>query len=70
VKPWPLAAWPGVPTTFLLSRDDRFFPAEYLRRIVREILGATPDEMPGDHCPVLGHPTELADHLEAHRTGA
>jgi len=27
-KPWPLRAWPDVPTRFLLCRDDRFFPAE------------------------------------------
>ncbi len=26
-EPWPLAAWPDVPTRFLLCRDDRFFPA-------------------------------------------
>jgi len=70
MKPWPLAAWPDVPTKFLLSRDDRFFPAEYMRRIVRKRLGITPDEMPGDHCPMLGHPAELADRLEAYRTGA
>ncbi|MFD0479633.1 alpha/beta hydrolase [Nonomuraea thailandensis] len=24
-QPWPLAAWPDVPTRFLLCRDDRFF---------------------------------------------
>ncbi|QIQ04494.1 alpha/beta fold hydrolase [Streptomyces liangshanensis] len=68
MKPWPLAAWPAVPTRFLLARDDRFLPAAYLRRIVRERLGFTPDEMPGDHCPMLGHPRELADRLEAYRT--
>src|SRR5262245_39179287 len=30
-EPWPLAEWPDVPTTFLLCRDDRFFPAGWLR---------------------------------------
>ncbi|WP_327236306.1 alpha/beta hydrolase [Streptomyces sp. NBC_01317] len=70
MKPWPLAAWPDVPTRFLLPRDDRFFPAAYMRGIVRERLGITPDEMPGDHCPMLGHPRELADRLEAYRTEA
>ncbi|WP_046494165.1 alpha/beta hydrolase [Streptomyces odonnellii] len=69
MKPWPLAAWPDVHTRFLLARDDRFFPAGYMRGIVRERLGIAPDEMPGDHCPMLGHPTELADRLEAYRTG-
>ncbi|MFG2820911.1 alpha/beta hydrolase [Kitasatospora sp. NPDC048365] len=69
-EPWPLAAWPDVPTKFVLARDDRFFPAAYMRRIVRERLGITPDELPGDHCLMLGHPTELADRLEAYRTRA
>jgi pimeloyl-ACP methyl ester carboxylesterase len=64
-KPWPLAAWPDVPTRFLLCRDDRFFPAEFLRRVVRERLGMTPDEMPGGHLPALAHPDELVERLEA-----
>jgi pimeloyl-ACP methyl ester carboxylesterase len=66
-KPWPLAAWPDVPTRFLLCRDDRFFPAEFLRRVVRERLGITPDEMPGGHLPALAHPDELVERLEAYR---
>ncbi|MCW3819446.1 alpha/beta hydrolase [Micromonospora sp. DR5-3] len=65
-EPWPLPAWPDVPTRFLLSRGDRFFPADFMRRVVRERLHLTPDEMPGDHLPMLGHPTELADRLEAY----
>ncbi|GIH17229.1 alpha/beta fold hydrolase [Rugosimonospora africana] len=63
-QPWPLPAWPDVPTTFLLSSGDRFFPADFMRRLVRERLGITPDEMVGDHLPMLGHPAELADRLE------
>jgi len=66
-KPWPLAAWPEVPTKFLLCRDDRFFPAEFQRRVVRERLGITPDEMDGGHLPALAHPHELAERLEAYR---
>ena len=66
-KPWPLGAWPEVPTRYLLPRDDRFFPAEFQRRVVRERLGITPDEMPGSHCVALSRPRELADRLEAYR---
>jgi hypothetical protein len=66
-KPWPLRAWPNVPTRFLLCRDDRFFPAEFMRRIVRERLGITPDEIDGSHCVALSRPKELADRLEAFR---
>jgi pimeloyl-ACP methyl ester carboxylesterase len=66
-KPWPLAAWPDVPTRFLLCRHDRFFPADFMRRVVRERLGITPDEMDGGHLPALSRPKELADRLEAYR---
>jgi pimeloyl-ACP methyl ester carboxylesterase len=69
-KPWPLAAWPDVPTKFLLCRDDRFFPAEFMRRVVRDRLGITPDEIDGGHCPALSRPKELADRLEAYRAEA
>ena len=61
--PWPLAAWPDVPTRFLLCRDDRLFPAAFQRRVVTERLGITPDEMAGGHLPALAHPDELAAHL-------
>ncbi|MEU3567531.1 alpha/beta hydrolase [Kitasatospora sp. NPDC036755] len=65
--PWPLAAWPRVPTRFLLATGDRFFPPAFLRRHVQERLGLRPDEMPGDHLPMLGHPHDLAERLEAYR---
>ena len=68
-KPWPLKAWPTVPTKFLLCRDDRFFPAEFMRRVVRERLGITPDEMAGGHLVALSRPIELADRLEAYLVG-
>jgi pimeloyl-ACP methyl ester carboxylesterase len=62
-KPWPLEAWPDVPTRFLLCRDDRFFPADFMRRVVKERLGITPDEIDGSHCIALSRPKELADLL-------
>jgi len=61
--PWPLDAWPDVPTRFLLCRDDRFFPADFQRRVVRERLGFEPDEMDGGHLPALARPHELAQRL-------
>lgn len=63
-EPWPLAAWPPVPTRYLLCRDDRMFPAEVSRRIVRERLGIEPDEIDGGHLPFLSRPVELADRLD------
>ena len=31
--------WPAVRTRILVGRDDRFFPAEFQRRVARERLG-------------------------------
>ena len=62
--PWPLAALPDVPTRFLLCRDDRFFPPEFMRRVVSERLGIEPDEIDGSHCVALSRPAELADRLD------
>ena len=61
--PWPLDAWPNVPTRFILCQDDQFFPATFLRRVARERLGIVPDEVPGGHCVALSHPHELAELL-------
>jgi pimeloyl-ACP methyl ester carboxylesterase len=66
-QPWPLNAWPAVPTRFLLCSNDRFFPAEFQRRVVRERLGITPDELDSGHTPALSHPKELVGRLEAYR---
>jgi pimeloyl-ACP methyl ester carboxylesterase len=65
--PWPLTAWPDVPTRFLLCRDDRFFPADFQRRVVQERLGFAPDEMGGGHLPALARPDELVSWLERYR---
>jgi pimeloyl-ACP methyl ester carboxylesterase len=65
-QPWPLEAWPPVPTRFLLCRDDRFFPADFMRRVVAERLDVVPDEIDGGHCLPLSRPTALADRLESY----
>jgi pimeloyl-ACP methyl ester carboxylesterase len=66
-QPWPLAAWPDVPTRALTGRDDRLFPAGLQRRVAQERLGITPDLMDGGHLVALSRPVELADRLEAYR---
>jgi pimeloyl-ACP methyl ester carboxylesterase len=68
IEPWPLEAWPEVPTRVLLCRGDRMFTAEFQRRVARERLGIEPDEMDGGHYISLSRPTELAERLEAYRT--
>jgi len=66
VAPWPLDAWPNVPTKFVLCTEDRFFPPDFFRRLVAERLHITPDEIASGHCPALSHPKELADLLEGY----
>lgn len=66
-EPWPLAAWPDVPARYLLCRNDRLFPRAWVRRLVRDRLGITPDEIDSGHCPALSRPRELVDRLEAYR---
>ncbi|WP_127131476.1 alpha/beta fold hydrolase [Georgenia sp. SYP-B2076] len=63
-EPWPLAAWPDVPTSYLVFADDRFFRPDFLRAMARERLGVEADEMPGSHAGYLSHPAELALRLE------
>jgi pimeloyl-ACP methyl ester carboxylesterase len=63
-EPWPLAAWPEVPTRVLSSRDDRLFPADFQARIARERLGRTPEVLPGGHLVALSQPAELAARLD------
>ena len=65
-EPWPLGAWPDVRTHFLLCRNDRFFPADWMRGVVRDRLAITPDEIDSGHCPMLSQPVELARRLEAY----
>jgi pimeloyl-ACP methyl ester carboxylesterase len=65
-EPSPLRVWPEVPTRILICRDDRLFPPSFLRRVARERLGITPDEIDGGHTPALSRPHELADRLEAY----
>jgi pimeloyl-ACP methyl ester carboxylesterase len=64
--PWPLDSLPDVPTRFVLCTEDRFFPAEFMRRVVSERLGFAPDEIAASHCVALSRPHELAMLLDAH----
>jgi len=67
---WPLAAWPDVPTRVVLCRDDRFFPPDFQRRVAKERLGITPDEIDGGHLPVLSRPKDLVEMFESLRVTA
>ena len=61
--PWPLDAWPSVPTTLVAAADDRLFPLDFQRRIARERLGLEVEVVPGGHLPALSQPEEVAELL-------
>jgi len=58
--PWPLDAWPAVPTTVIAGARDRLFPLAYMRRVARDRLGI--DDVAvidAGHLPALSRPDEL-----------
>jgi pimeloyl-ACP methyl ester carboxylesterase len=69
-EPWPLDAWPDVPTHVVLCQNDRFFPADWLRGVVHDRLGIEPDELACGHTPALSRPRELVDVIESYRSPA
>jgi pimeloyl-ACP methyl ester carboxylesterase len=62
-----LDAWPPVPTRFVLCTEDRFFPPEFMRRVVADRLGVVPDEISAGHAVALSRPKELAGLLASYR---
>lgn len=63
IDPWPLPDWPDVPTRVLAGSDDRLFPLDFQRRVVRERLGLEVEVIPGGHLAALSHPEELVARL-------
>jgi pimeloyl-ACP methyl ester carboxylesterase len=58
--PWPLDAWPDVPTRVIAGARDRLFPLDYMRRVARDRLGL--DEVTvidSGHLPALSRPEAL-----------
>jgi hypothetical protein len=47
--------------------DDRLFPPEFQRRLVRERLGLDIDLIPGGHLVSLSQPAALAEKLQSYR---
>ncbi len=56
-------AWPPVPIRVVAGADDRFFPAEFQRKLARERLGLDADVLPGGHLIALAQPAELTKYL-------
>ncbi len=59
-QPWPLAAWPDVPTTAITGRHDRFFPEQLQRHYLADRLGIEPTVIDGGHLVALANPEGLA----------
>jgi pimeloyl-ACP methyl ester carboxylesterase len=64
-QPWPLQRWPDVPTRVIQGADDRCFPLEFQRRVVRSRLGLEVEVMPGGHLMALSQPEELVKRIVA-----
>jgi len=62
----PLDPWPPLHTEFVLCAEDRFFPADLMRRVVTDRLGIVPDEIDAGHCVALSRPAELASLLSGY----
>jgi pimeloyl-ACP methyl ester carboxylesterase len=62
-QPWPLDRWPEVPTSAIVGAQDRLFPLEFQRKLVRSRLGVEPEVMPGGHLMALSQPEVLASRI-------
>ena len=65
-QPCAFQRWPGIPIKVLAGADDRFFPAEFQRRVAKERLGIDADQIPGGHLVALSNPVGLADRLTSY----
>ncbi len=60
-----ISAWPDVATAAVIGRDDRFFPVEFQRRLLRERAGVDATVVPGGHLLGLANPGGLSEALRA-----
>ena len=60
-EPSPVAAGTAIPATYVVCTEDRIIDTEWARAAVPGRADLV--ELPGDHCPFLARPGELADLL-------
>jgi pimeloyl-ACP methyl ester carboxylesterase len=65
--PWPLDAWPDVPTQVIAGRYDRLFPIAFMHRLALERLGIHAGVIDSGHLPALSRPDELTHRLHSYR---
>ena len=56
VEPWPLEAWPDVPRTVVLAKDDNVVRFEAGRAAALALTGEEPIVVPGGHSVFLSDP--------------
>jgi pimeloyl-ACP methyl ester carboxylesterase len=64
-EPCGFERWPEAPIHVIAGRDDRFFPIEFQRRIARERLGVSVEEVSGGHLLALANPGGLVERMLA-----
>jgi pimeloyl-ACP methyl ester carboxylesterase len=62
-EPCIFASWPDVPTAAVVGRDDRFFPVEFQRQMLRERAGVEATVIAGGHLLALANPDGLCKAL-------
>jgi pimeloyl-ACP methyl ester carboxylesterase len=69
-QPWPLDAWPDVPTSVVAGRHDRLLPLEFVRELAATRIGVEAGVVDTGHLPALARPAELVAWLERDRLAA
>jgi pimeloyl-ACP methyl ester carboxylesterase len=69
VEPCPLAAWPQVPSSYLLGHDDAVIDPAWSRRAARDRLGVEPMEVEAGHSAPLAHTEAVAEAVLAAMNG-
>jgi pimeloyl-ACP methyl ester carboxylesterase len=67
-EPCRFERWPDVPIHVIVGAGDRFFPADFQKRVARERLPARAkvEELPGGHLIALSNPEQLAARLSSY----
>jgi thioesterase domain-containing protein len=60
---FPLPALPDIATRAIAATDDRFFPVDFMDRLIRDRLGVEPEHVAAGHLPALANPVGLAELL-------
>lgn len=57
--PFPLESLPDIPTRGIAATNDRFFPVDFMERLIRERLDVEPEHVATGHLSALADPEAL-----------